>query len=298
MQQELLNKTFSEKNHEEALSLNDGLMAKIHHSTDPHYCSSEPFRVSSYALILITKGKLNIKINFEDHVLNHRDILLVLPHSVYEITDNSSVSFISIHFNKSYLKNKGIFFNSGETYRMSKDVQSHKFSLSKEEYTFIYYDMLALHKKLNVSKDTPQIKNIVHNSFLELLYDIFLLKNKQKDTKPFVHNSRTELTNRFLALVSENFKKEKRVIYYANCLRITPRHLSQVVKQVTDRTAGEIIDEMVIREAKLLLTSHVMNISEVAIELCFSNSSFFGKYFKKQTGVTPSEYKMSNNIAV
>lgn len=37
MQQELLNKTFSEKNHEEALSLNDGLMAKIHHSSDPHY---------------------------------------------------------------------------------------------------------------------------------------------------------------------------------------------------------------------------------------------------------------------
>ena len=63
-------------------------------------------------------------------------------------------------------------------------------------------------------------------------------------------------------------------------------------------TEAKIIDEMVIREAKLLLTSHVMNISEVAMELHFSNSSFFGKYFKKQTGITPSEYKLSNNIAV
>lgn len=298
MQQELLNKTFSEKNHEEALSLNDGLMAKIHHSSDPHYCSSEPFRVSSYALILITKGKMNLRINFVDHVLNQRDILLIFPHAVYEIKNNSDVSFISIHFNKTYLKNKGIFFNSGEAYRMFQNDPTHKFSLSKEEYTFIYYDMLALHKKLNVPKDTPQIKNIVHNSFLELLYDLFLLKNKQKNPIPFAHDSKTELTNRFLSLVSENFKKEKRVIYYANCLRITPRHLSQVVKQVTDRTAGEVIDEMVIREAKLLLTSHVMNISEVAMELRFSNSSFFGKFFKKQTGITPSEYKLSNNIAV
>lgn len=298
MQEDLLTKTFSEKDHEEALSLNDGLMAKIHHSTDPNYCSSEPFRVSSYALILITKGKMNLRINFTEHVLNQRDILLIFPHAVYEIRDNSEVSFISIHFSKSYLKTRGVFFNSGEAYRMFQTDPIHKFSLSKEEHTFIYYDMLAIHKKLNVPKDTPQIKNIVHNSFLELLYDIFLLKHKQKDAMPFVHDSKTELTNRFLSLVSENFKKEKRVIYYANRLRITPRHLSQVVKHVTDRTAGEIIDEMVIREAKLLLTSHRMNISEVAMELRFSNSSFFGKYFKKQTGITPSEYKLSNNIAV
>lgn len=298
MQQQLLNKTFSEKNHEEALSLNGGLMAKIHHSNDPHYCSSEPFRISSYALILITKGKMNVRINFTEQVLNQRDILLVFPQAIYEIREQNDVSFISIHFNKSYLKTKGVFFNTGEVYRMFQDGPKHKFSLSKEDYTFIYYDMLALHKKLNTAKDTPQIKNIVHNSFLELLYDLFLLRNKQKDAMPLVHDSKTELTNRFLSLVAEHFKKEKRVIYYANCLRITPRHLSQVVKKVTDRTAGEVIDEMVIREAKLLLTSHRMNISEVAMELRFSNSSFFGKYFKKQTGMTPSDYKLSNNIAV
>lgn len=283
---------------DDILSLNNGLLTKVFTSSHPHPNFRTPIRTIGYALLLVTKGKLNININFASQTLNQRELLLIAPNSVYEIVDNKAASMICIFFDKNYLLNQGVFFNYGEVYKMSHDNPSFKLSLSKEDYTFIYYNMLGLHKKLNSPQVIPQMENITHNSFLQVMYDIFLVYNRKRQHSPAVHDSKADLTNRFINLVAENFKSERQVIYYANALRITPRHLSQVVKQVTNRTASVVIDEMVIKEAKLLLTSHLMNISEVAMALSFCNSSFFGKYFKKHTGISPSAYKLSNKFAV
>ncbi|WP_131536601.1 helix-turn-helix domain-containing protein [Pedobacter nototheniae] len=296
MQQHQLNTSHAQVNFDEKAFHNEDLNVTKHDGEIPRPCN-EPFRSASYSLILILKGKLNLKTNFVQDSLKERDIVFVFPGSIHEIEQPENVSFIRIGFNKDYLKRQGVFLGSAESYRLFREHATHKFSLSKEEFNDILNDILALQKKLKLSPDTPHIKDIVRNSFLEILYDLFLINNKRNAFVPIKHDSKTELTTRFLTLLSENFRKEKRVQYYANVLCITSRHLSQVVKQVTDRTAGELIDEMVIGEAKILLTGHILNVSEVAETLNFSNSSFFGKYFKKNTGFSPSEYKTANNIA-
>lgn len=74
---------------------------------------------------------------------------------------------------------------------------------------------------------------------------------------------------------------------------LTPKHLSGVVKEVSGKTVGEWIDELVILEAKALLNSSSMNIQEIADRLNFANQSFFGKYFKHYTGMSPKEYRKS-----
>ncbi|MCZ4222942.1 helix-turn-helix domain-containing protein [Pedobacter rhodius] len=257
-----------------------------------------PFRSTAYAVLLITKGSLKLKINFIEHTFNARDILFVFPGFIYDVAADANATVISTHFNKDYLSRKGIFLNTAESYHLFDKQKSIKFSLSKSEYDQLHYGMVALYRKLDIGKEIRHINDIIHNSFLGVLYDLYLLNEKRQKTPQLLVDSRVELTDRFLSLVSERFKKEKRVTYYANCLRITPRHLSQVVKQITNKTAGEHIVEFVIREAKLLLTSHVMNISEIAQELCFSNSSFFGKYFKKHTGFSPLSFKQWNTIAI
>lgn len=110
-------------------------------------------------------------------------------------------------------------------------------------------------------------------------------------------NRQQELTNRFLTMLTHSFKVEKRVQYYADALFVTARYLSQVIKQVTGKTAGEMIDEMVINEAKVLLSNQSFNVSQVANELQFSDQSFFGKFFKKKTGISPSVYRTSTTVA-
>ncbi|WP_316804227.1 helix-turn-helix domain-containing protein [Pedobacter nototheniae] len=296
MQQHLINMPGTLKNFDEKSFLNEDLNVTRHDGQIPRPCN-EPFRAASYSLILILKGKLNLKTNFVSDSLKERDIVFVFPGSIHEIEQQEQVSFVRIGFNGEYLKKQGVFLSSAESYRLFREHSTHKFSLSKEEFNDILNDILALQKKLKLPANTPYIKDIIRNSFLEILYDIFLINNKRKTFIPIKHDSKSELTTRFLTLLSENFRKEKRVQFYADALCITSRHLSQVVKQVTDRTAGELIDEVVIGEAKILLTGHILNVSEVSEALNFSNSSFFGKYFKKNTGFSPSEYKMANNIA-
>lgn len=100
-----------------------------------------------------------------------------------------------------------------------------------------------------------------------------------------------DLFERFIRAVSESYKEERSVSYYADKMFLTAKHLSTVVKEISGKTAGEWIDSLVVLEAKALLKSSEMSIQEIADELHFANQSFFGKYFKHHTGMSPKEYR-------
>jgi AraC-like DNA-binding protein len=90
-----------------------------------------------------------------------------------------------------------------------------------------------------------------------------------------------------------NSESQRNVNTYAEQLSITPKYLTETVKEITGKTAGEIIDDFVLLEAKLLLDNPALSIAEIADELHFSDQSFFGKYFKRHAGVSPKEYRHS-----
>ena len=99
---------------------------------------------------------------------------------------------------------------------------------------------------------------------------------------------------KFILAVSEHFRTHRQVNYYANKLCISAKHLSSVVKEISGRTAGEWIENYVTMEAKVLLRTTDMTIQEIATNLNFLNQSFFGKYFKHITGVSPTAYRKAN----
>ncbi len=111
-------------------------------------------------------------------------------------------------------------------------------------------------------------------------------------TRDIGHKSRREeLLAQFIDVLEKHFKDERSVNFYADRLFVTPKHLSAVLKEVSGQTAGEWIDRRVILEAKLLLRTTGMNIQEISSALNFSNQSFFGKYFKHLTGISPRDYR-------
>ena len=107
------------------------------------------------------------------------------------------------------------------------------------------------------------------------------------------HNS---ILERFIDLVRNNYRQHRRVGFYADKLCITPKYLSKVVKQSSGQSAVEWIDSYVILEARNLLRSSYMTIQQIAAELNFPNQSFFGKYFKRMTGISPKEYREGGGI--
>lgn len=100
-----------------------------------------------------------------------------------------------------------------------------------------------------------------------------------------------KLVEKFLTLVKENYKKHRDVEFYADKLCLTPKYLSKVVKKNSNKTAADWIEDHVILEAKALLKSTDKTIYKLSEELNFPTQSFFGKYFKRRTGLSPREYR-------
>jgi AraC-like DNA-binding protein len=99
------------------------------------------------------------------------------------------------------------------------------------------------------------------------------------------------LVEKFLDLAQTHYKEQRELNFYADKLCLTPKHLSKVVRKTSGTTANGWIDNHVILEAKALLKSTDMTILQISEELNFPSQSFFGKYFKRCTGMSPSEYK-------
>ena len=93
-----------------------------------------------------------------------------------------------------------------------------------------------------------------------------------------------------MTLLASYYDKERSVRFYAEKLNLTSNYLSGIIKDYTGKTASEWIEEYVILEAKALLKFSGLNIQQVAYELNFPSQSMFGKYFKKQTGMSPKVY--------
>lgn len=99
------------------------------------------------------------------------------------------------------------------------------------------------------------------------------------------------LFDRFIMLLQQNYKRERSVTWYSQQLCITPKYLSEVVKNVSGKTAGQWITDFVLIEIKQLLFNTSLSIKQIAQQLNFANQSFLGKYFRNATGISPLEYR-------
>ena len=106
-----------------------------------------------------------------------------------------------------------------------------------------------------------------------------------------IHNRAEEYFRQFTELLGEHYKHERSVGFYARQLCITPKYLTTLIKRISGKSVSEWIDNYVILEAKTLLKYSNMSVQEIAYYLNFPHQSFFGSYFKRNAGMSPSQYK-------
>lgn len=161
--------------------------------------------------------------------------------------------------------------------------------LSDEEKVFKEYYELIRRKMLDTSHHFR--KDVVCSLLTTMLYDIgnSIYRIQQHSDKK---QTRSEtIFIQFMRLLEENFKRERRVSWYGQQLCITPKYLSETVRLISKRTPNEWIDNYVVREIRVQLKSSTKSIKEISQEMNFPNQSFFGKYFREHTGLSPSEYR-------
>lgn len=129
----------------------------------------------------------------------------------------------------------------------------------------------------------------LHMCYLDVCDTLKRIVPRQEGTPARMYSN----FDQFLRLMAQEYVQHRDVQWYAEKMGLTPKYLSEIVKQVSGRTAGQWITSFVITEIKSLLHESDLSIKEIAVEMNFPNQSFLGKYFKNIVGMSPIEYRNS-----
>ena len=146
------------------------------------------------------------------------------------------------------------------------------------------------------SSDLSKQKDVLRAYLYIILMKIGSEYNKYFSTSDIIDTSgirKMEIYHRFVTQVKENFKEHRDVEFYASSLCLSTGHLSRIIKAISGKTVGGWIRDYVILEAKVMLQTSDFTISQISDYLNFPNPSFFSKYFRETTGITPGQYRKS-----
>lgn len=249
-------------------------------------------RLENFSLLFVNQGSARIELDFQTYDIHANYYIALAAEQFFQWLETSpdfTVSYLT--FTRDILLEiitpfPPSFFAFIKQYAVS-------LPMPKDEEKRIYR-LLQIVQDLYTEKEhtfrLPMLKNCLQN-FLMDIYDKtkaqFLHRDAQNTTR------QEELLEKFIALVFQHSSSHRDVQFYADQLCITTRYLSSIIQKLTGHTPKEIIDDRCIQEIKMRLRTTNDSMQEIAFQLNFPDQSFFSRYFKKHTGITPAEYRQS-----
>lgn len=244
------------------------------------------------AVLLCREGEAKIVINFKSWSISTGSVTVLFPNDVIRI-ENASPD----------LRIEGLFYTMDMLREASIQIEP-----------AVYYSL----RDDCCKTDVPMVSNLT-NSMLSIVSTYFaqpdcgcleqltLLQlkcyflgyydhlrqhpHKQPYEMQMGQARANEIFNRFMHQIERDYKTSRDVSHYARMLSITPKHLTSVISGITGQPAKEIIDNYIVMQLKLVLRNTNIPLKEIAWDYNFSSLSFFCRYFKRQTGTTPMQYR-------
>ena len=247
--------------------------------------TTDPVQIHDLLSIHIVRGKLEMEVNHETVTLSERQILSIMPGSIFRLTQNSPdlIYFgfaISLHIETSLSERSQCYYKHQGNVQTLSDSQK-IYRLIKEEISLPAYPTQPL----------------VIQRYCEILTlkDYKLYEDSERAiTAP--NNRKEELFRLFLQLLEENYVRERNTGFYASQLCISPKYLSSIIKEQSGKTCAEWIDEYISFNAKTLLKDSTLSIKQISDRLGFPSQSIFGRFFKKINGVSPKEFRNRQDV--
>ncbi len=271
-----------------SISLGDGLV--MNHGAENSLDFHLPTRVNFILMALCRKGSAQYSIDTREQQVKPGDLLFISERHIldyYKATPDFECLSIMVttEFYHGFVQNvKNV--SSLLLFSMNNPVVS----LTPREIQTYHNYYQTICEKIADTKHHYRT-NLVKALLLAMFYDMsgVIYRIEQSGQKP--QKRADVIFADFIRLLEQNFRTEHRVNWYAKQLCITPKYLSELVKETSKRTPNEWIDNYVILEARVMLKNTSKSIKEISEDLHFPNQSFLGKYFKEHVGVSPSEYR-------
>lgn len=266
-------------------------------------------QVLTYGAILICrKGKAMLNVNYKDWELYEGAVITLFPNDVVELkVDGDFKSPETENEDCKSLQTANCF---------QVEILKYNPSLLREASLQLEQTVYSSLREDRCRQDTPVVTNIINGMFglLKVYFDQsectcisqlvlcqlkaffigfheYLQRNPQYRPDEVKSYRVRELFNRFMMLLEKDYKISRDVNYYAEQMNISSKYLTNIVNQVTGHTSKTIIDQYVILQLKLHLKRSTQSIKVMAWEFHFADVSFFCRYFKKHTGLTPQQIR-------
>ena len=276
-------------------------------------------QVLTYGAILICrKGKAMLNVNYKDWELYEGAVITLFPNDVVELKVDGDCKSPQTENGdcRSPETENGDCKSPQTANSFQAEILKYNPSLLREASLQLEQTVYSSLREDRCRQDTPVVTNIINGMFglLKVYFDQsectcisqlvlcqlkaffigfheYLQRNPQYRPDEVKSYRVRELFNRFMMLLEKDYKISRDVNYYAEKMNISSKYLTNIVNQVTGHTPKTIIDQYVILQLKLHLKRSTQSIKEMAWEFHFADVSFFCRYFKKHTGLTPQQIR-------
>lgn len=246
-----------------------------------------PCRIDAVSIFICTGGSMECSINLKKYTIEKNTVVICRSSDIIQIISSHNLEAYAgviatdfINELKISLWQQSIYF-SPELFM--KKISDDDLSLLK-----YYYPQI----RDNINRQRKETPIIIQNLIQAFVYTIVsVMDNGSEDQGAFNGSRNEQLFEKFMSLLSQYHNSERSVQFYADKMCLTSNYLSGEIKANSGKTALEWINDYVILEAKTLLMYSELSVQEISYRLNFPTQSSFGKYFKKQTGIGPTEFR-------
>ncbi|MBQ6789868.1 MAG: AraC family transcriptional regulator [Paludibacteraceae bacterium] len=241
-----------------------------------HIPFNQPILSKEYRIVSVQNGEVSFSINLRPYHVGKGQILITIPGTILELRQRSS----------DFDMHMVVFCDlpPSETYDQPVLLETSEQTLSHIEH---YFDLIG-----DVVQNPNWQPKTVRYLLMSLLSDLRSDKQTSPLNSTFGSTTHAEdIFNRFLDLLNQHGATERRVPFYAKRLCLSPNRLSAVIKEYTGQTVMEWINRHTIQQAKVMLRFTDEPIYKIGWDLGFENAAFFAKFFRRETGQTPKEYR-------
>lgn len=250
-----------------------------------------PCRINSLVALVCLTGEIVVNINLNEYHIHPGSMILNVPENIVQLKRLDKCTFYGISIAPSFLEKS--HFNACDMIPVYARIRENPCLQLSQEENEIFYRFISLIQLMSHTSDSPKKMTTIQELSIALInrvYDTILAHTPIVESEN-KKNRQEIIFGKFISLLSQYHVQERSVTFYAEQLCITPKYFSTLIKKQSGKSASQWIDNYVILEAKNLLKYSDMSIQEIAYRLNFSTQSFFGKYFKHQTGMSPTEYR-------
>ncbi len=258
----------------------------------------QPVRSEYLSFIMVESGSLSMTVGLQQTTLTagticlFRDGIMGMSPQVSSQLKGYVVMISPLLFRKLHLNIRNLIPHMAE----AKGIGIAK--IDKRQTTNMHRAIELLHSCIQNDRQSASYDEMVFSLISYFFYACLSLVGvkglEKKQEKKKKDGTREEAYFRqFMYHLREHYRQERKIGFYADKVCVSPKYLSSIVRSVSGHGPSYWIDECVITEAKNLLKFSSMTIQEISNELHFPTQSYFGRYFKKHTGMSPREYKLS-----